>query len=324
MTKPPAGASLLFGVLADSGKIKQRKNGKFTMVLEGVDEIDWFTDHPERVEGTWKPQKLLRKWDRYFASSEPNAQVTVEVGEQRELFTFEMFPSQPYKSGKMTFNIKPLSDSGEDKLTGLQDMELSDISLFIDDGTSLSNLPACFPNCAGADLHGTNLTGANLTNVDLFEANLTRADLTNVTLSGESDTGRQLTSANLTDADLTDANLPFANMTRANLTEANLTGAKLHQAYFFGANLTGANLTQAVLTTADFDHTYLTNANLTGADISGGTGLTSANLRGAHLYNANLTEAQYDSKTIWPAAEYWGNTTCPDGSNSDNNPSCGF
>ena len=86
MAKPPAGSSLLFGALADSGKIKQRKNGTYRMVLDGVDQIDWFTDRPDRVEGTWKPQKLLRRWDKYFASSEPNAQATVEVGEQRVVY----------------------------------------------------------------------------------------------------------------------------------------------------------------------------------------------------------------------------------------------
>ena len=52
MTKPPAGASLLFGALADSEQIKQRKNGSYRMVLEGVDEIDWFTDRPEHDVGT--------------------------------------------------------------------------------------------------------------------------------------------------------------------------------------------------------------------------------------------------------------------------------
>ena len=51
MAKPPAGSSLLFVALADSGQIKQRKNGKFTMVLEGVDEIDWFTDRKEVCNG---------------------------------------------------------------------------------------------------------------------------------------------------------------------------------------------------------------------------------------------------------------------------------
>ena len=49
VAKPPAGSSLLFGALADSGQIKQRKNGSYRMVLKGVDEIDWFTDRPDRV-----------------------------------------------------------------------------------------------------------------------------------------------------------------------------------------------------------------------------------------------------------------------------------
>ena len=55
MTKPPAGSSLLFGTLADSDRIKERKNGSYRMVLDGVDEIDWLTDRPCRSEGLWKP-----------------------------------------------------------------------------------------------------------------------------------------------------------------------------------------------------------------------------------------------------------------------------
>ena len=57
MANPSAGASLLFGALADSGQIKQRMKGSYRMVLNGVDEIDWFTDRPDRYEGLWKPQK---------------------------------------------------------------------------------------------------------------------------------------------------------------------------------------------------------------------------------------------------------------------------
>ena len=55
MAQPPAGSSLLFCALADSGQIKQRKNSSYRIVLKGVDQIDWFTDRPSRVEGTWKP-----------------------------------------------------------------------------------------------------------------------------------------------------------------------------------------------------------------------------------------------------------------------------
>lgn len=61
MTKPPAGSSLLFGAIADSGQIKQRKNGSFQMEMKGVESINWITDRTERAEGTWKPKKLIRK-----------------------------------------------------------------------------------------------------------------------------------------------------------------------------------------------------------------------------------------------------------------------
>ena len=90
----------MFGALADSGRIKQRKNGSYRMVLKGIGNIDWFTDRPFRAEGTWKPQKLLRKWEKYFSTSEPNAQASFKVGEERELITFEMYkPKSTTTSG---------------------------------------------------------------------------------------------------------------------------------------------------------------------------------------------------------------------------------
>ena len=146
------------------------------MVLKGFEEIDWFTDRPDRVEGFWKLQKLLRRWDQYFATSEPNAQVTIEVGEQRELFTFEMFKPK-IKSQKMMFDIKPISDSSEDKVTGLAKTGMDKVSLFIDD---TSNPISCAFNIApgsGNNLSGADLAYANLRNANLAEGNLTDASM---------------------------------------------------------------------------------------------------------------------------------------------------
>ena len=232
MTKPPAGSSLLFGALADSGKIKQKKNGSYKMLLEGVDEIDWFTDRPDRLEGTWKPQKLSRLWDSYFVSSEPNGQAGFKADEEHEMVTFEMFKPK-IKSGKMMFNIKPISDSNEDKLTGLQDIELSDISLFVDDAAA--GVPSCFPNCFEADLRGMDMSGQNLF------SNFVNADLR--------PRGKNVT--NLSGADLSGANLYSAK-----LTGANLTGAKL-----YGANLYGALLSDAILTDVIWGNTTCPNGN---------------------------------------------------------------
>ena len=274
MAKPPAGSFLLFGALADSGRIKQRKNGSYRMVLEGVDEIDWFTDRPERAEGTWKPQKLLRKWDKYFASSEPNAQAGFKADEEQVMVTFEMFKPK-IKNGKMMFNIKPISDSGEDKLTGLQGKDMSDISLFIDDATP--GVPPCFPDCSGADLKGLDMSSQDL--------------VSDFSLADFSPKGT------------IKSNLTGANLEGAIIYEGNLSGAILNRANLNSANLNGANLTDSLLHEAQ---------------------LANAQLEGANLTNADLTGATHNSATTWPTAGWWGNTTCPDGTNSDNNPSCGF
>ena len=212
--QPPAGSSLLFGALADSGKIKQRKNGSYRMVLDGVDEINWFTDRPNGVEGTWKPQKLLRKWDKYFSTSKPNSQAGFKADEEQKMVTFEMFKPR-MKSGKMIFNINPLSDSGEDKLTGIQDIVLSDVSLFIDDAVATSSCKLINANLEGAVMPEADLTGANLT-----DSNLTGAILNSVNLTGADLTGAFLEGANLTEAELTNAYLGGAYLKNTILTDA--------------------------------------------------------------------------------------------------------
>ena len=168
MAKPPAGASLLFGALADSGRIKQRKNGSYRMVLEGVDEIDWFTDRPFRSEGLWKPQKLIRQWDSLFETSEPNAQASFKVGEERELMTFEMFkPKFNNKKQRLSFKIDAgiINNRESDLVTGLKGKALDEVTLFIDDATPSSAR-------GGADLRDADLAGANLRGTILYEANL--------------------------------------------------------------------------------------------------------------------------------------------------------
>ena len=62
------------------------------------------------------------------------------------------------------------------------------------------------------------------------------------------------------------------------------------------------------------------NLDLVGAD------LTDADLTGAGLGDAILSSAIYDPTTIWPTADFWYNTTCPDGTNSNDpgNATCGL
>ena len=289
MAKISPGAPLFFGALADSGHIRQRKNGSYKMVLKGVDEINWFTDRPDRVEGKWKPRQLQRKWNSYFANGEPNAQAGFKADDAQEMLAFEMFKPK-IKKAKMIFNIKSISDAGEDLITALKGKELDDISLFIESETP--GIPPCFPTCEEADLKNFDMSGQYLYG-DFPFATLTNANLSDSKLHG----------ANLSDANLRGANLEQADLDRANLRYADLTGADLTNAELFYADLSNAHLNGANLRYAD-----LTYAGLSGADLNG------ANLRHADLNGANLLE------TIW------GNTTCPDGTNSNDpgNSTCGF
>jgi uncharacterized protein YjbI with pentapeptide repeats len=88
--------------------------------------------------------------------------------------------------------------------------------------------------------------------------------------------------------------------------------------------LSNANL----ISTAELGSTTLTNANLTGAILSGahldaivdavGANFTNANLELVNFQDANLYGAVgMDTANVNEAV--WSNTTCPDGTNSDNN-----
>ena len=107
------------------------------MVLKGVDEIDWFTDRPDRVAGEWSPKKLRKEWDVLFSDGAPNAQATFEMGSKRKLVTFEMFkPKLSDSNQTLSFKVRGIGEKNKDLLTGLRNKRLSDASLFIDDGTT--------------------------------------------------------------------------------------------------------------------------------------------------------------------------------------------
>ena len=112
---------------------------------------------------------------------------------------------------------------------------------------------------------------------------------------------------------------------------ANLSGVDLSNAHLFDVDLSGANLSGANLYEADLRFSGLDYADLSGADLVGaalryadlsGADLSGANLYGADLYNAFLSGADLTGANLFIANlddVNWYNTTCPDGTNSDNN-----
>ena len=83
-----------------------------------------------------------------------------------------------------------------------------------------------------------------------------------------------------------------------------------------GAQLPGAHLYMARMTNANFSGANLTDANLVGASLGG------CDLTGAILIGTDLSNAQDGDSATWDGV-IWGNTTCPDGSNSDDENNAG-
>ena len=323
------------------------------MVLKGVDEIDWFTDRPDRVAGEWSPKKLVKKWDGLFGVVEPNAQATFEVGSKRELVTFEMFkPKLSDSNQTLSFKVRGIGEKNKDLLTGLRNKQLSDASLFIDDGIWPPPFPTpkCSPNCEAVDLSGKSMWAVDLSHANLSRADLSRAYMWGATLSYSNLTDANLSYTNLSHAnvwysDLTDANLSHTNLSEANVRNTKLINADLTSASFWYAFLNNSNLSGANLNNADLGAAHLTNANLNNADLTDATltganiinaNLTDANLSNAKLSGANLTDATLTGANLTGAnlegatlpntipSATWSNTTCPNGDiNSGTSPCTG-
>ena len=291
----PMNASLLFGAQsaqavfdASSGTANIPK-----LTLKDVDRVEWFTNRPYRETGSWKPQRLVRQWNTLFGGGEPNAIAGFSFGELRSMVAFEMFkPRWNNKSKALSFRLQPLDARQKDAITGLDQIQLSDISLFIDD-TASNNQPPWYPNgqnmnFTGVDFSGMDLSSASMENSVLTNASLQNTNLSNANLFGVYGTGISGANANFEDAVIWIANLSNGDFSGANFTNVNGQGVG-----FQGSNLTSANFQDADLQQGNFINTNLTGANFTGAYIPG-----------AQFYGAT-----------------WGNTTCTDGSlNSGTNP----
>ena len=236
-TKPPADSPLHLRALAASGRIKQRKNGSYRMVLDNIDEIRWQTTRPEIVEGAWTPKMLLKKWDTIFSLKKYEASSVFKIDGVMDQTPFEMFKPTLNKSGdQLNFRIKSSRIHSDNEITRLLGKKLDNASL-----SFTRAWPACLLNCQKKDLSETDLTKADLSSANLIRADLSGADLTDANL-----TGAFLTKAKLNDTDLISADLSATNLKRANLTDANLTDANLTLTMLNNADLTGAKQTGAI------------------------------------------------------------------------------
>src|SRR3989344_3103274 len=117
--------------------------------------------------------------------------------------------------------------------------------------------------------------------------------------------------------DLVNVNLDLANLSASLLPNENLTGSSFVNVVLRGSNLSGANFTDTDLTNANMLGNSGENADFTRAKLNG-TDLSFMDLSNANFTDANLAGA-IGLNTATRTGIIWSNTTCPDGTNSNNN-----
>ena len=185
-------------------------------------------------------------------------------------------------------------------------------------GATLTNI--VFSN--GVNLSGVGFINANLSNSSLVNANLEDADFRNAILINTDLTGANFESADLGSADL--RHMRADNRTtfeKADLAKANLTDVVWSNANFDEADMSGANLTNAEFERGSFNDVNFSDADLEDTDFSN-SDLDSADFDGAKLDDTDFKDADLtDAKNMESAEDIrnakWDNTTCPDGTNSD-------
>lgn len=110
-------------------------------------------------------------------------------------------------------------------------------------------------------------------------------------------------------------------LNQANLQGANLDKAILNQILVQNTDFTGASFVEAVLANAQGESANFSNANFTNANLRSFNALyanlSGANLSGADVYFASFFGANMTNTNLTNVI--WESTTCPDGTNSNNN-----
>jgi hypothetical protein len=70
-------ADALFAIHGDSGRIKRGVNGKYKLIIGDLDAThSWFTNRPNRLQGTLSTQEITEGWAGYFGKNPPNSVVS--------------------------------------------------------------------------------------------------------------------------------------------------------------------------------------------------------------------------------------------------------
>lgn len=101
------------------------------------------------------------------------------------------------------------------------------------------------------------------------------------------------------------------------ITQGNYINAVLWRSFFSDMNIDNSDFTSAKAGFLDMENVSASGVNFTSTDMRF-SGFHNTNLQNANFTNSNLKSAEFDAGTDLTSAD-WSNTTCPDGTNSDNN-----
>jgi uncharacterized protein YjbI with pentapeptide repeats len=213
-------------------------------------------------------------------------------------------------------NLVPFADLTNCDLSG---MDMEGINIWSADlsGANISNANLSDALLEGVDFTGANATGAIFDNADLFTTTLIGATFDNASLRDTNMEDAYAIGGSFINADLRGADLYFANFRDANISGANFSGNFFNSFDLPGAIAQNANFSGARMTFMNMRDTDLRGADLS-ATALGHMSFHNADFRDATLLGAVRSSGVHFDDVIW------GNTTCPDGSNSDDNDGDNF
>ena len=213
-------------------------------------------------------------------------------------------------------NLEPFADLVNCDLSG-RDMQGVNIWSADLSGANLSGANLSGALLEGVDFTGANATGAIFDNADLFTTTLVGATFDNASLRDTNMEDAYAIGGSFINADLRGANLYTANFRDANVSDANFSGNFFHSFDLPGAIAQNANFSGARMTFMNMRDTDLRGADLSATSL-GYVSFHNADFRDATLLGAERSDGVHFDGVLW------GNTTCADGSNSDDDDGDNF
>jgi hypothetical protein len=146
--------SLLFVQNASGGRIAHLHGDRFRLTLDGVTDVDVFTDRPSRRASSESARSFVSRWrGRGFAADAPNAALEI-AGAPRGHDVAVVTLSHPRYDGRrqtLSYDAVPLRGRVPSALSAfakrrdpVRQLRFGRASLFVDDGSSTTVMPVTF------------------------------------------------------------------------------------------------------------------------------------------------------------------------------------